>query len=458
MQVTIDSKSRIVSTYRQKTPGSAQLFAEAKNLFPSGITHDARYLDPYGIYVERAVGPHKWDVDGNRYIDYFGGHGALLLGHNHPRVMKAVHESLDRGTHFGANHALEVRWADAVRRLIPGAERVRFTSSGTEATLMAVRLARAFTGKNKIIRIKSHFHGWNDHMSSGYISHFDGSATAGVLNQVAENVLLLSPRRVEELGDLLGRDHDVAALLLEPTGSLFGKIPLLPESLMAIREITRQHDVLLILDEVVTGFRVSPGGAQALYGVTGDLTTLAKILAGGLPGGAVVGRKEILDRLDFEAARHAGYEKIHHAGTFNANPVSAAAGVAALELIATTDACARANASGTRLRELLNEVLEEEKVSWAVYGDFSAFHIFTDPNHRGTPPSEFDPFEVDFRELITNPPGVAAKLRLAMLIHGVDIAGWPGGSCSAVHSQEDLEQTAQAFRESIRMLKREGVL
>ena len=458
MQTTIDSKSTIVSAYRQKTPGSERLFLEAQNLFPSGITHDSRYLDPYGIYVERASGSHKWDVDGNRYIDYFGGHGALLLGHNHPRVIKAIHESLDKGTHFGANHALEVRWADSIRRLIPSAERVRFTSSGTEATLMAVRLARAFTGSNKIIRIKSHFHGWNDHMSSGFTSHFDGSATAGVLSQVAENVLLLSPRRVEELEAVLVRDQDVAAILLEPTGSLFGRVPLLPESLMAIREITEKHGVLLILDEVVTGFRVSPGGAQALYGVTPDLTTLAKVLAGGLPGGAVVGRKGILDRLDFEVAQREGHEKIQHAGTFNANPVSAAAGVAALELIATTEACASANAAGTRLRELLNVVLEAEEVSWAVYGNFSAFHIFTNPKNRGVTPSEFDPFQVDFEELITNPPGVAARLRLALLIQGVDIAGWPGGTCSAVHSEEDLEETAEAFREAIRMLKMDGVL
>ena len=458
MQVSTESKSTIVSTYRQKTPGSEQLFAKAANLFPSGVTHDSRYLNPYGIYVERARGSHKWDVDGNRYIDYFGGHGALLLGHNHPRVVKAVHEALERGTHFGANHALEVGWADSIRKLIPSAERVRFTSSGTEATLMAVRLVRAFAGRNKIVRLKSHFHGWNDHMSSGFTSHFDGSATAGVLSQVAENVLLLSPRRVEELEDVLSGDPDVAAVLLEPTGSLFGKIPLKPESLLGIREITRKHGVLLILDEVVTGFRVSPGGAQALYGVSPDLTTLAKVLAGGLPGGAVVGRKEVLDRLDFKAAQREGYEKIQHAGTFNANPVSAAAGIAALELIATTDACERANAAGARLREMLNEVLEAEELSWAVYGDFSAFHIFTDPGMRGLTPSEFDPFQVNFEELITNPPGVAEQLRLALLIQGVDIAGWPGGTCSAAHSEEDLEETTQAFRESIRMLKGDGVL
>src|SRR6266852_9580953 len=141
------TNSAIVADYRARTGGSGVLFERARKVLPSGITHDARYLDPYAIHVSRAKGPRKWDVDGNEYVDYFGGHGAMLLGHSHPTVLAAMHATLDRGTHFGANHAGEVRWGEIVRRLVPSAERVRFTSSGTEATLMAVRLARAFTGK-----------------------------------------------------------------------------------------------------------------------------------------------------------------------------------------------------------------------------------------------------------------------------------------------------------------------
>ena len=147
MPEDVATNSRIVAAYREKTPGSSRLAAEARDLFPSGITHDSRQLDPYGIYVARAAGPRKWDVDGNEYVDYFGGHGALLLGHNHPVVAAAIAEALAEGTHFGANHPREVKWAQAVKRLVPAAERLRFTSSGTEATLMAVRLARAFTGR-----------------------------------------------------------------------------------------------------------------------------------------------------------------------------------------------------------------------------------------------------------------------------------------------------------------------
>ena len=450
------SDSKIVSAYRQKTPGSERLAAQAGELFPSGLTHDSRHLQPYGIYAVRAQGSHKWDIDGNEYIDFFGGHGALLLGHNHPQVLSAIQEALKNGTHFGANHPAEVFWAKSVQKLIPSAERVRFTSSGTEATLMAVRLARAWTGKSKIVRFKGHFHGWNDHMSPGFSSHFDGTPTVGVLPEVAERVVLLPPGDVDALSSLLTSDKDIASIMLEPTGSSFSRVPIAPSFLTTLRDLTNEHGVVLIFDEVVTGFRVSPGGAQTVYGIKPDLTTLAKILAGGLPGGAVVGRREILDVLDFEVTGRQGREKIQHQGTFNANPVSAAAGVATLEIVASGDACEHANASAATLRAELNEVMEAEDVPWAAYGTFSACHIFTNPKARKIIPSSFDPMSHDFEEFTNNRPGLVHKLRLALLINGVDIAGFPGAIVSAAHTHQDILDTADAFRESLKMLKSDG--
>ena len=191
-------------------PGSAELAKEAIELFPSGITHDARNVDPYGVFIARAQGPHKWDVDGNRYIDYFGGHGALLLGHHHPIVTAAVREALDEGTQFGASHPREIQWAHAIQRLVPSAERIRFTSSGTEATLMAVRLARAFTGRQTLMRFKGHFHGWHDQMASGYTNHFDGSPTPGVLPGVAEKSILLNPGDVAAVREAFAINPDIA--------------------------------------------------------------------------------------------------------------------------------------------------------------------------------------------------------------------------------------------------------
>ena len=222
--------------------------------------------------------------------------------------------------------------------MVPSAERVRFTSSGTEATHLAVRLSRAYTGRRKILRFRTHFHGWHDHMTSGYSAHFDGSPTPGVLAEVAESVILLTPGDIDALRATLEADGDIAAVFIEPTGGSFGMVPVKPDFLAAVRELTAKHGILLIFDEVISGFRVAPGGAQAQFGITPDLTTLAKILAGGLPGGAVVGRKDVLDLLDFEAAKANGHEKVGHQGTFNANPLSAAAGSATLETIHTTDA------------------------------------------------------------------------------------------------------------------------
>ena len=359
MSTTTLPNDTMKDMYLRATPKSAVLADQARGLLPSGIAHDGRHFDPHPIYVERALGPNKWDVDGNRYVDYFGGHGALILGHNNPTVMAAVHAQLDRGTHFGACHELEVRWADLICSMVPCAERVRFTGSGTEAGLMALRLARGFTGRSKILRFKGHFHGWSDHMTSGHTNHFDGTPTIGVINGITTEVLLAEPNDVEGVTKLFDQHKDIAAVILEPTGANFGRMPIRPEFLKTLRDLTTAAGTVLIFDEVVTGFRVSRGGAQEAFGVTPDLCTLAKIVSGGLPGGAVAGRKDLLDLLDFAVSKAAGREKIAHPGTFNANPMSAAAGVATLEILSTTDANDRANAYGAALRGKMNEVLEK---------------------------------------------------------------------------------------------------
>jgi glutamate-1-semialdehyde 2,1-aminomutase len=454
-----ETNSPIVSAYRGRTPGSAERFAAAGDLLPSGITHDARHLPPHPIYVERALGGRKWDVDGNCYVDYQGGHGALLLGHRHPAVMEAVAAQLERGTHYGAAHDLELRWATLVRELVPSAEQVRFTSSGTEATMMAVRLARAFTKRRKLLRFRGHFHGWNDHMAFGYSDHFDGSPSNGVVPALAEEVLLADPGDLAGVRALLDAHDDVACTILEPTGSTFGQVPIGGAFLEGLRALTRERGVLLIFDEVVTGFRVSPGGAQAHYRITPDLTTMAKILAGGLPGGAVAGREEILALLDFDKSAKRGQEKIQHPGTFNASLLSAAAGCTTLEIIQGTDACARANAFGERIRRDLNRLFAEEGVAWAAYGTFSGFHVFPNPNRLAIDPLTFDADSIDYATFKAGKKAsVVPKLRLAMRVHGVDLTGWPGGIISAAHDEEDLERTVEAFRNSIAMLREEGEL
>jgi glutamate-1-semialdehyde 2,1-aminomutase len=452
------TNSRIVAAYRQRTPGSADLARQAADLMPSGIAHDARHVDPYGVYIARAQGPHKWDVDGNRYVDFFGGHGALILGHNHPKVSAAVAEAAAEGTQFGASHPREIGWARAIQRLVPSAERVRFTSSGTEATLMAVRLARAFTGRQTLLRLKGHFHGWHDHMTSGYANHFDGSPTPGVLPGVAEKSILVAPGDLAAAAAVFAANKDIAAIILEPTGSSFGQLPLKAEYVHGLRALTQKHGALLIFDEVVTGFRSTRGGAQMLFGIRPDLSSFAKIVAGGMPGAAVAGRKDVMDLLDFAAAAAAGREKIGHPGTFNANPVSAAAGITCLTILAETDANDQAAATAARLRDGLNEVLTAERLPWAVYGTSSGFHLFMNPEGRAVTPATFDPFACSFDELKNQPARLVGRMRLAMLVNGVDLNPRLGGFTSITHQASDVADTVAAFREAIRMLRAEHEL
>ena len=264
------SNSKIVARYRERTPGSEDRSQAACSVFPSGIVHDSRRVLPYPIYVERAAGSRKWDVDGNEYVDYHGGHGALILGHCDPQVTRAAQRQLELGTHPAACHDLEVRWGTLVKELVPCAERVRFHSSGTEANLMALRLARACTGKKKLVRLKGHFHGWQDHAAFGVDDHFDGSATPGLLEEIAGHVLLASSDDLAGTRALLESRDDIAAVMLEPTGGSFGVLPITADFVHMLREVTSRRGVILIFDEVVTGFRVARGGAQAHYGITPD--------------------------------------------------------------------------------------------------------------------------------------------------------------------------------------------
>ena len=451
------TNSRIETEFRSRTRTSAELYERAARVIPAGLTHDSRTLLPYPIYATKAKGPRKWDADGHEYVDYFGGHGALILGHVHPAVVEAVQRQIEIGTHWGSSHELEVRWAELINRLVPCAERVRFTASGTEATHLALRLMRAFTGKPKIVRFVGHFHGWDDQVAGGSNSHYDGGTPAGVLAGITGETILVSSDNLEAVTAVLAQRDDIAAVLLEPSGAAWGQVPLAPDFLAGLRQLTAKRDVLLMFDEVVTGFRWSKGGAQARLGVIPDVCALAKIVAGGLPGGAVAGRADILDQLDARAAAAAGREKIAHQGTFNANPLCAAAAVATLTLIESEDICERAERSAQILREGLTEIVFEEGVAWGIYGEASSFQIFQNPNGLKLDPASFDPTKLGFKGLKgSKNANLAHRLRIAMIANGVDIMGAPGGLVSAMHGPEEVARTLEAFRTSVRWMKAEG--
>ncbi len=444
----------IFAQYAAKTPSSERLYRRAVEVFPGGVTHDTRYLQPHPLYIDRAAGSRKWDADGNEYVDFIGGHGALLLGHNHPVVSEAVREQLAKGTHFGAGHELEVRWGEQIQKMVPCADKVRFTGSGTESTLLAIRLARAFTEKPKIVRFTGHFHGWHDQVAFAASSHFDGSPPAGILAEVAQQAVICPPNDLAVLSRILDEHDDLAAVILEPTGATFGSVPLADGFLAKVRELTSRKNVLLIFDEVITGFRVSPGGAQAHYGVTPDLATFAKVVGGGFPGGAVAGRKDVMDVMTLREDRQWNVDhRVPHQGTFNANPITAAAGLATLELVAQGDAIQMANRAGEQLRRRLNEVIRESGSDWIAYGEFSGFHLFTNPRNRTLTPADIQAGKVPPEELKGSAaPGLIHQLRCGLILGGADIFPWPGGCVSAVHSEEDIETTAMALRHCLELL------
>lgn len=452
------TNSQIVAAFEQRTRESKARHLEAREVFPSGIVHDARYMKPHPLYIERAEGSWKWDPDGNKYIDYFGGHGSLLLGHAHPSMVEAVNAQIGRGTHPAACHELELQWGRLVKRLIPSAERVRFTASGTEANLMAIRLARAISGRNKLVRFKSHFHGWQDHVAFG--SKYAGvEHVPGIIDGIVENVIVADPADPAAVREMLEAGDDIAAVILEPTGASSGQVPIGRDFVEMLRDVTAARGIVLIFDEVVTGFRVSPGGAQAAMGLLPDLTTLAKILSGGLPGGAVCGRREIMELLDFEAAQTRGFEKIPHQGTFNANPLSAATGTAMLGQVAEGEATEIANEQGRRLIAAWNRVFADEGVAWAAYGLGSCVYIFTNPDAMEIDPPTFDAAAQPIPVLERAGEHPAAQLfRLALLVNGVDVNSKPGAIVSAAHTDDDITETAEATRRAVAMLKAEGLL
>src|SRR4051812_10931582 len=431
----------IEANYRRLHPDSAAHYDQACRMFPNGVTHDGRYVTPFPLYVERSQGAYKWDADGNQLIDYWTGHGALLLGHAHPAVVAAVSDQMARGTHYGAESELALQWAALIQELFPSIERLRFTASGTEATMLALRLARAYSGRPVVVRLAGHYHGWHDLLARDSAAD---SSPPGVYDGLLEATIVL-PADLARIEATLAARSDIAAVILEPTGASYGALPLPDGFLRQLRALTTARDVLLICDEVVTGFRVAPGGAQQLAGVRADLTALAKVLAGGLPGGAIGGRAEIMRHIAFEDADWNREHKIRHNGTFNANPLSAAAGVTTLAQVATGAPGARAARLGRQLIDGLNVLLRERGLrSWAAYGEASIFHLVAQSSVDFAP-GELAP-NTPMAELKSGgDPELLHLLRLGLNNHGVDLMRGRSGFLSAAHSEEDIVATVAAF-------------
>lgn len=445
----------ILERYQKTFVKDRELSQAANQLFPDGVTHDSRNMSPFPIYITRADGAKKWGLDDKTFIDYWAGHGALLLGHNPPDIVEAVTAQMQCGTHYGACHPLELEWGNLVTQLIPSAERIRFVSSGTEATLMAIRLARTYTQKNKVLKFAGHFHGWHDSLIFGAYPPFDMSVP-GIPQEIRDTTILCPPNDIEKVETLLKTDKDIACVILEPTGASFGIVPTDGVFLQQLREITQEHGVLLIFDEVITGFRVAPGGAQAHYNVIPDMTTLAKIVAGGLPGGALVGKEEILDLISLKAEEQG--QKMPHPGTFNANPLSASAGIAMLNIVKTGKPNEKANHIAQNLRDRLNSVIDSYRLDWVIYGEFSGIRLLVGHGEKDMRAADFDPYTWDYQKLKGgNDEELLIHLRCGLLLNGVDLAT-NGGMTTAAHTEEDIVKTVDAFTQTIEWMKMDGLI
>lgn len=432
------------------TDSSKALFEKARARLAGGVSHESRFKAPYPKYIESARGSRKREVDGKEYIDYAMGSASLLLGHSHPKVVAALTEQAAKGTFFADCHPLEVEWAGLIQELIPSAERVRFVSSGTEATMLAIRIGRAYSGKNKILRFEGHYHGWHEFVDLGMNAPYDRPTSLGILPGTVEATVVVPPD-IEWVESALAADDDIGTIICEVSGANYGSVPLPDGFLPELRRLADEHGTVLVFDEVITGFRWSPGGRQARDGVLPDLTSMAKIVTGGMPGGAVGGREEFMRLLDPTVEFRGRMPGVTHKGTFNGNPLVAASGVAALSEIRTGVPNRLADAAAERLRGGMRRIMEQHQVAGAVYGEASTFHIYL-----GDGAQDGSVANLGAAKIRGVPKNTVAALQGGLRKRGVDLMSHMSGVTSMAHTDEDIDQTLEAFEDTIQEMIAEG--
>ena len=420
---------------------SLELWSKAQTLFPGGVNSPIRAaVKPYPFYVERAEGPYLYTVDGERLIDYVLGYGPLILGHRHPRVEEAVRRQLEKGWMYGTPAEGEIRLAEKILSYYHPGGMVRFVNSGTEATMAAIRLARGYTGRKFIIKFNGCYHGAHDAVLVGAGSaaaEFGVPSSLGVPEEVAKLTLIARYNDLESVEKIMRRHGDeVAAIIVEPVAGNSGVIPPEPGFLQGLRELTRTYGVLLIMDEVITGFRLGLRGAQGYYGVQGDITTMGKIIGGGFPVGAIVGPKEIMSYFTPSG-------KVFNAGTFNAHPVVMAAGYAVIEVLETGEPYRVAAEAAKALHEVLEEAAAKKGVDYTINHVESMLQIFFT---KGPVRSPEDAAKSDKK--------LYQRLHEELLRRGVFIAPSQMEAIftSGAHGAEAVEETIEAIRQSFQAL------
>ncbi|MCE4615251.1 MAG: aspartate aminotransferase family protein [Desulfurococcales archaeon] len=317
--------------YRQRTPRSKQFYEKARSILPGGVTYKIRDFHPYPPYIIRGMGGKVIDIDGKEYTDYWMGHGALILGHSNPEIVRMIKLQTEIGTHYGYEHPLAVKWAEAIKRNYPSMEMIRFTNSGTEANSYAIRLARAYTKKKKIVKIQGGWHGSYNGLHVNVHPPFTGKPESpGIPGEFSEYTITVELNNILDLKEKISENrNDIAALIMEPVLGAGGGVPSSREFAEEARELCNRYNCLLIFDEVITGFRIGLGGGAEYLNVEPDLSVMGKIIGGGLPAGAFGGKREIMKLLDHrEVEKH-----VFQGGTFTGNPLTASAGITAINFL-----------------------------------------------------------------------------------------------------------------------------
>jgi glutamate-1-semialdehyde 2,1-aminomutase len=421
------------------TSRNQQLFERSQKLIPGGVNSPVRAFRSVGgtpVFFKRGQGAYLWDEDDKQYIDYVGSWGPMILGHAHPAVVEAVKQAAEQSLSFGAPTARELEMAELLIKLVPSMEQVRLVSSGTEATMSAIRLARGFTGRSRIVKFEGCYHGHADALlvkaGSGALT-FGQPSSAGVPPEVAAHTLTLSYNDIAAVEQLFADIGDeIACVIVEPVAGNMNLITPAPGFLQALRTQCTKHRAVLIFDEVMTGFRVALGGAQALYNVKPDLTTLGKVIGGGLPVGAFGGRADIMQCL-------APVGPVYQAGTLSGNPVAVAAGLTTLQLVQAPGFYDRLTATTKQFVEGLSAIAREKGIAFSAQSVGGMFGIY----FSKTAPASY-------AEVMQSDKDAFNRFFHAMLDQGVYLApsAFEAGFVSAAHGDEEIARTLDAARHS----------
>src|SRR5262245_50323842 len=446
IEVPSGALEREIDHYLSRTPGSSQRQKEAARYLPGGTSRDTTYFDPYPIFIDHGKGHYVFDVDGNQYLDFMINATSLILGHAHPLVVQALHEQAARGTSFSGPAEAQTGLARILCERIPSVDKIRFTNSGTEGTLNAIRVARAFTGKTKIAKFEGIFHGSHEHVLVS-VNPSEDKLSPGEIASVPEfpaqplgvlaDVIVLPYNNLEVSQHLISKHKDeLACVIMEPIASNLRYVPAKPDFLTGIRELTAKLGILLIFDEVQS-FRVAPGGAQELFGVIPDLTTLGKLIGGGMPVGAFGGLDDIMALYDPSKGTR---PVVPHVGTFNANPMTMVAGETTMKQL-TTEVYQRLSHLGNLLRQKLRTVFDELQVPAQITGAASLFGIHFTANEV-----------TDYRSALLGNSEMKSSLFMGLLNEGVLLQTSCAGALNILTNESEVDTLVEAIRRVVQRI------